>query len=333
MVKPIELINLIDSICKGIVVNKNFKSIFTISTGIALVFALGTTPARAANDFTVTSTVTSFTPNGPSEAFTLTFAPVANITGELNVRITNSDYSSTWLPKQTCVDPSPPFQCGISMFTVDGISNMDWSFSANSTFLSIKMNGTGITAGQTVVIPFNQGAFTIGSAGAYNIEVNAPTGPGNMGKLAITAGSAPIEEPTDSTTPTPTPAPSTPAPTAVTAPTVGTAAALAALPKSSTRPKVKFGSSSKGLSKSSKKSLKKVATVAKDGYGVRVTGSAGMQPGVSKKAVRALAKKRAMEIRAYLIKQGVPKEDIIIKTKVVPIGKMPLTLVKVETLD
>jgi outer membrane protein OmpA-like peptidoglycan-associated protein len=130
-----------------------------------------------------------------------------------------------------------------------------------------------------------------------------------------------------------TPAPSTPAPTAVTTPTVGTAAALAALPKSSTRPKVKFDSSSKSLSKSSKKSLKKVANVAKDGYGVRVTGAAGMQAGVSKKAVRALAKKRAMKIRAYLIKQGVPKEDIVIKTKVFPIGKAPSTLVKVKTLD
>ena len=329
MVKSIELINLIDSICKGIVVNKNFRSILTISTGIALVFALGTAPARAASDFTVTSTVTSFTPNGPSEAFTLTFAPVANVTGELNVRITNSDYSSIWIPKP-CSDPSPPFDCEVSSFIAPGDPDMMRSFSTNPSFLSIKMNGATIEAGQTVVLGFSAGAFTIGSNGAYNIEVNAPTGPGNTGSLAVTAGSAPIAEPTDSTTPTPTPAPSTPAPTVVTAPTVGTAAAL---PKSSTRPKVKFGSSSKGLSKSSKKSLKKVATVAKDGYGVRVTGSAGMQPGVSKKAVRALAKKRAMEIRAYLIKQGVPKEDIIIKTKIVPIGKAPTTLVKVETLD
>ena len=314
--KSIELINLIDSICKGIVLNKNFRSILTISTGIALVFALGTAPARAASDFTVTSTVTSFTPNGPSEAFTLTFVPVANVTGELNVRITNSDFSSAWLPKP-CRDPSPPFDCGVSSFIAPGDPNMLRSFSTNTSFLSIKMNGATIAAGQTVVLGFSAGAFTIGRAGAYNIEVNAPTGPGNMGKLAITAGVA--------STPTPTPTASTPA--------VGTAAALAALPKSSTQPKVKFDSSSKGLSKSSKKSLKKVAKVAKDGYGVRVTGAAGMQPGVSRDAVKALAKKRAMEIRAYLIKQGVPKEDIIIKTKVFPIGKAPSTLVKVETLS
>jgi outer membrane protein OmpA-like peptidoglycan-associated protein len=131
-------------------------------------------------------------------------------------------------------------------------------------------------------------------------------------------------------TPTPTP---TPTPTASATPAVGTAAALAALPKSSTQPKIKFASSDNGLSSASKQSLKKVAAVAKDGYGVRVTGAAGMQPGVSRDAVKALAKKRAMEIRAYLIKQGVPKEDIVIRTKVFPIGKAPSTLVKVETLD
>jgi outer membrane protein OmpA-like peptidoglycan-associated protein len=126
---------------------------------------------------------------------------------------------------------------------------------------------------------------------------------------------------------------STPAPTPSTTPEVGTAAALTALPKSSTQPKLKFDSSANGLSSSSKKSLKKVANVAKDGYAVRVTGAAGMQPGVSKDAVKALAKKRAIEIRAYLIKQGVPKEDIIIKTKIFPIGKAPSTLVKVETIS
>ena len=87
------------------------------------------------------------------------------------------------------------------------------------------------------------------------------------------------------------------------------------------------------MGKSAKKSLKKVADVAKDGYGVRVTGAAGMQAGVSEAAVKALAKKRAMKIRAYLIKQGVPKEDIVIKTKVFPIGKAPSTLVKVETIN
>lgn len=139
-----------------------------------------------------------------------------------------------------------------------------------------------------------------------------------------------------SSTPTPTPTPSisaTPTATAAATPAVGTAAALAELPKASTQPKLKFDSSANGLGKSAKKSLKKVAEVAKDGYGVRVTGAAGMQPGVSKDVVKALAKKRAMEIRAYLIKQGVPKEDIIIKTKIFPIGKAPATLVKVETLS
>jgi outer membrane protein OmpA-like peptidoglycan-associated protein len=133
-------------------------------------------------------------------------------------------------------------------------------------------------------------------------------------------------------TPTPTVTP-TPTPTVSAVPVVGTAAALAALPKSSTRPKIKFASSDNGLGSASKKSLKKVADIAKDGYGVRVTGAAGMQSGVSRDVVKSLARKRALEIRDYLIKQGVPKEDIVIKTKIFPIGKAPSTLVKVETLS
>jgi outer membrane protein OmpA-like peptidoglycan-associated protein len=181
-------------------------------------------------------------------------------------------------------------------------------------------NGAVFSPALTISVIFAAGALNVASTRDFTVTfvddssgqaVDIDTG------IATLAGGA---------TPTPTPTPTA-------APTVGTAAAIAALPKSSTRPKVKFASSAKGLSKSSKKSLKKVANVAKDGYGVRVIGAAGMQAGVSKKAVRALAKKRAMKIRAYLIKQGVPKEDIVIKTKVFPIGKAPSTLVKVETLD
>ena len=137
-----------------------------------------------------------------------------------------------------------------------------------------------------------------------------------------------------SSSPSPTPSPtSSSTPAASATPAAGTAEALATKPKSATQPKLNFDSSSNGLSSSSKKSLKKVADVAKDGYGVRVTGAAGMQPGVSKDVVKALAKKRALEIRDYLVKQGVDKEDIIIKTKIFPIGKAPSTLVKVETLS
>ena len=87
------------------------------------------------------------------------------------------------------------------------------------------------------------------------------------------------------------------------------------------------------MGESTKNSLKKVATIARDGYAVRVTGAAGMQAGVPSEFVKALATKRAMDIRAYLIKQGVSKEDIIIKTEVFPIGKTPTTLVKIETLS
>jgi outer membrane protein OmpA-like peptidoglycan-associated protein len=197
------------------------------------------------------------------------------------------------------------------------------------------------TVGSTASIEmtFDTGVFTAPAAGIsprFTIDILSNGGFGtDKGTVNFSlTGQSPSASPSPSASATPTPSASaTPTPSTSAAPAVGTAAALATIPKASKAPKLKFDSSSNGLGKSAKKSLKKVATVAKDGYGVRVTGAAGMQPGVSKKAVRALAKKRAMEIRAYLIKQGVPKEDIIIKTKVFPIGKTPSTLVKVETLN
>ena len=173
--------------------------------------------------------------------------------------------------------------------------------------------GTKLNAGTEVTVVIKAGALNVGSGTDFVIGFSL--GASVVDKATVSVGSA-----------TPTTAVST-------APAKGTAAALATIPKASKAPKLKFDSSSNGLGKSAKKSLKKVATVAKDGYGVRVTGAAGMQAGVSEAAVKALAKKRAMEIRAYLIKQGVPKGDIVIKTKVFPIGKAPSTLVKVETLD
>ena len=180
--------------------------------------------------------------------------------------------------------------------------------SASELFLR-NSSGSPLAAGTEVTIVIKSGALNVGSGTEFVIGFSQ--GSGAVDKATVSVGAS----------------------TASATPVKGTAAALATIPKASKAPKLSFDSSSNGLGKSSKKSLKKVATVAKDGYGVRVTGAAGMQPGVSRDVVKALAKKRAMEIRAYLIKQGVPKEDIIIKTKIFPIGKAPSTLVKVETLS
>lgn len=169
--------------------------------------------------------------------------------------------------------------------------------------------GTTLAAGTEVTIVIKAGALNVGSGTDFVIGFGLGASPVDKATVSVGAG------------------------TSTATPAKGTAAALATIPKASKAPKLSFDSSSNGLGKSSKKSLKKVADIAKDGYGVRVTGAAGMQPGVSRDVVKALAKKRALEIRAYLIKQGVPKEDIVIKTKIFPIGKAPSTLVKVETLS
>jgi hypothetical protein len=59
-----------------------------------------------------------------------------------------------------------------------------------------------------------------------------------------------------------------------------------------------------------------------------ITGSAGKKSGVSDRATRALAKKRAQVMQAYLVSLGVPKSSITIKTKVVKPGKKPKASVK-----
>ena len=174
--------------------------------------------------------------------------------------------------------------------------------------------GTKLAAGTEVTVVIKAGALNVGAGTDFVIGFGL--GASVVDKATVSVGATPAQVAT----------------TTSAAPVKGTAAALAALPKSSTQPKLKFDSSSNGLSKSAKKSLKKVAKVAKTGYAVRVTGAAGMQPGVSKEVAKALAKKRAMEIRAYLIKQGVDKKNIIIKTKVYPIGKAAVTKVKVEVI-
>ena len=86
---------------------------------------------------------------------------------------------------------------------------------------------------------------------------------------------------------------------------------------------IAFSAGTSAVSSATKKNIK--ATVKEAGKSAKytITGSAGQLPGVSDKAVKALAKKRANVLKAYLVKLGVPKSSITIKTKVVKQGKKP----------
>jgi outer membrane protein OmpA-like peptidoglycan-associated protein len=86
---------------------------------------------------------------------------------------------------------------------------------------------------------------------------------------------------------------------------------------------IAFSAGTSAVSSATKKKIK--ATVKKAGKSAKftITGSAGQLPGISDKAVKALAKKRANVLKAYLVKLGVPKSSITIKTKVVKQGKKP----------
>jgi outer membrane protein OmpA-like peptidoglycan-associated protein len=86
---------------------------------------------------------------------------------------------------------------------------------------------------------------------------------------------------------------------------------------------ITFSSGTSVLSAATKKSLK--ATVKKAGKSAsfEVTGAASQLSGVSDKAVKALALKRASVIKSYLVSLGVKSSKITLKTKVIKQGKKP----------
>lgn len=295
--------------------NKVSKTVIASLASIGLTFGLFSAPANAATITNATATSISVIGVTGKNATPIVVTATLITVGTAETLIL--DLPIGW----SFVAPNSDNSCtGLVTHTMSGTTNCQ----ALSFGIVVIASNVDLQA-VPIEVTFAANTLNVGSNRDFRIQFKndnpQPSVVFDQG-VATLAGGAATPTPTPTLTPTSAPAATT---------TVGTAAALAALPKSSTQPKLKFASSDNGLSSASKKSLKKVADVAKDGYGVRVTGAAGMQPGVSEMAVRALAKKRAIAIGAYLIKQGVPKEDIIIKTKVVQIGKTPTTSVKVET--
>jgi outer membrane protein OmpA-like peptidoglycan-associated protein len=96
---------------------------------------------------------------------------------------------------------------------------------------------------------------------------------------------------------------------------------------------VKFETSSTILTPSQKSILKKI--VAKSGKKATftITGTAGKLPGVTDSKVKALAKKRAQIVQAYLVKLGVKKSHITIKVKITNQGIVPKTKILAKYLN
>jgi len=88
---------------------------------------------------------------------------------------------------------------------------------------------------------------------------------------------------------------------------------------------LQYENGSSTLSKSQKSKIKEL--VAKSGSNAKfvVTGTAGKLPGLSDQKVKALAKKRAQIVQAYLVKLGVKKSHITIKVKITNQGIAPKT--------
>ena len=86
---------------------------------------------------------------------------------------------------------------------------------------------------------------------------------------------------------------------------------------------ITFSSGTSVLSAATKNSLKAAVKKAGKSASFTVTGAAGQISGVSDKAVKALALKRASVIKSYLVSLGVKSSKITLKTKVVKQGKKP----------
>jgi outer membrane protein OmpA-like peptidoglycan-associated protein len=106
-------------------------------------------------------------------------------------------------------------------------------------------------------------------------------------------------------------------------PATSSAAATVAVTKTYSSKPIDFSLGTSSISATAKKNLKAAVAAAGASGKYTITGSAGQVTGVSDKAVNALAKKRANILKAYLVKLGVSKSSITIKTKVVKQGKKP----------
>ncbi len=170
-------------------------------------------------------------------------------------------------------------------------------------------NLSGKTAA-TLSIP----SLVTSDAGSYTVEVtnthNSDT------PASVTSNAAVVTVDAAATTPpTVDPADTTP-------PTVD-----AGDSKTYTSKPITFSVGTSILTSASKKNLKASVTAAGKSAEYTITGSAGKLPGVSDKAVKALAMKRANVLKAYLVQLGVSKSSITIKTKIVKQGVKPKTSV------
>jgi uncharacterized repeat protein (TIGR02543 family) len=95
---------------------------------------------------------------------------------------------------------------------------------------------------------------------------------------------------------------------------------------------VKFSTGSLVLTKANKAALKKLVKSSDKDASYVVTGTAGRLPGVTEAQVKNLAKLRANVVKTYLVKLGVKKSNIKIKTKIVNQGIVPKTKVLTRNL-
>lgn len=176
-----------------------------------------------------------------------------------------------------------------------------------------KKDGTSLSGktSATLSIP----SVVLGDAGSYTVDVTNTESPYTPTTVTSSAAVVTVTAaaPSSSTPSSSTPSSSTPT----------SSATVASTGQTFKGKPIEFSLGTSTITSDAKKNLKDSVAAAGKSAKYTITGTAGKKSGVSDKAVKALAKKRANILKAYLVKLGVSKSSITIKTKVVKQGKKP----------
>lgn len=206
---------------------------------------------------------------------------------------------------------------GITSFTIpSGVTTIGaQAFAGSSALTSVTFRGMSAPAS------VSEDAFSsIGANPKLYLEDGA-TGFGSVGDtwkgLLIAAGGTivapdPTPDPAPAPAPAPAPVSSSPAPP----PLPSVASPVPAITKS-------FSLESPVLAKQQRKMLRTLIRQVGAGGSFEVVAGIARQEGLSKKALRALARDNAKAIKKYLVKRGIKKRDVKIKVKIYKVGASP----------
>jgi hypothetical protein len=320
----------------GVSVSPAYASTTVSCSGGGNFTVSGSIVTRTNPAFTSTCTGIASIPDSVTEIAAFTFLEAVNLTGvtfgsESSLTIirssafSESGLTSITIPATVTTIESFAFSLMPSLTSVTFESGSLLStlgvkaFAQNPLLTSVTFRGMSAPASVA-----EDAFFSIGAEPQLFLEDGA-TGFGSVGEtwkgLKIAAGGT-IVTPDPDPTPDPTPAP---------APAPGTGAAPAFTPPPPASPEVTSRSlvlNTAVLAKQQKKVLRTLIAEVGAGGSFEVVAGIARQEGLSKQALRALARDNAEKIKKYLVKRGIKGRDVSLKTKIYKVGRSS----KVEVL-